>query len=303
MIRKRCQDSVSTHDTRSRFVRSQLAWIDTRQPDTLNWTALRSRDTPNSVTVKVIWPTCGQGRKISMTLVCYLDDSGTDAANSMVTIGGYIGTQESWRAFELDARRVMNEYGVTYIRGRDIHSNNGEYAGWTTDKKTEFITRLNQVLAPLVGLAISCATLKSVFNVRAIGHVRTQSPFGFCFEMLIHRLVNDEGFSKVVRRPNVALSFVIEEGNSNNNEIFQRYERLKAAHGTELPYFAGMTFAAKNSSIAIQMADLFAFLTRRQAVAMEKNSRNPIEPHRYLTALRTNIRDIGQASTDFGYSD
>jgi hypothetical protein len=220
-----------------------------------------------------------------------------------VAIAGYIGTIDSWKAFEIEARGLLGEFDVTYVRGRDIHSNNGDYAGWTMDKKSEFIIRLNQVLSPRVGLAISCATLKSVFNQRADGRVRHQSSFGFCFEMLIHRLVNDQGFTKVVQRPNVDLSFIIEQGNSHNDEIFQRYQRLKDAHGTELPYFAGMSFVTKNSSIAIQMADLFAFLTRRQAVAMEKNGGNPVEPHRYLTALRTNIRDIGQASTDFGYAE
>jgi hypothetical protein len=36
---------------------------------------------------------------------------------------------------------------------------------------------------------------------------------------------------------------------------------------------------------------------------MEKNNREPIPHHQYLTALREGIRDIGFAATEFGYDD
>ncbi len=102
--------------------------------------------------------------------------------------------------------------------------------------------------------------------------------------------------------PGVDLSFVIEEGNANNQEILQRYLRLKKKREHELPFLGGMAFAAKQSSIAIQMADLFAFLTRRQAVAMQRNGGQPVEMNPYLALLREGIRDVGFAATDFGYA-
>lgn len=238
-----------------------------------------------------------------MALVCYLDDSGTNPQDKIVALAGFIGTIDSWAAFEVDAQRIMDEYGVTYIRGMDIYQNDGEYKNWTIDKKCEFISRLNQALVPNVGLVISCSTLRANYSERAKGRPQIQSSFGFCFEMLFHLLIKDEGFRSAVSEPRVDLSFIIEDGNSHNDEVFQRYERLKQNHGSDLPFFAGMSFVKKRSSIAIQMADLCVFLTRRHAEAMEKNGRQPTERHRYLDALLSGIRPVGRVSTDFGYLD
>ncbi len=241
-----------------------------------------------------------------MTLVCYLDDSGTDTHNQFVSIAGFIGTIDSWAAFECDAKSIMDKYGVTYIRGRDIHASDGEYsdnAVWTRNRKGQFIADLNAALAPKVGLALSFGTLKTQYSNRSRGRTQIQSSFGFSFEMLFHALLKDEQFSKVVSEPEVNISFVIEEGNTNNAEIFQRYQRLKLDHGTRFPFFSGMAFADKNSTAAIQMADLFAFLARRHSEAMEKNGRNEVKEHEYLTYLRKDIRCLGRVSTDFFYAD
>lgn len=245
-------------------------------------------------------------RSYAMVLVCYLDDAGTDPQNQFVSLAGFIGTVDAWAAFEEEAKTIMDRYGVSYIRGRDIYASDGDYSDqevWTINHKIEFISALNEKLAPRVGLGMSFGTLKRQYKKRAEGRVRIQSPFGFSFEMLIHGLIEDPGFAKVVQMPKVDVSFVIEDGNANNAEIFQRYQRLKAAHSDKLSYFAGMAFADKNSTIAIQMADLFAFLARRHSEAIERNNRQQVQEHAYLSALRKNVRCIGIVSTDFGYSN
>ncbi len=238
-----------------------------------------------------------------MTLVCYLDDSGTDAVNPLVAMAGYIGTVDAWQAYEKEARPILNAKGVSILHGKEFFSNDGEFKGWKVDERVAFVKAINAALRPRVGLAICFSTLKSSFVDGQRGRPKNQSPYGFCFTGLLDRLFKDEGFMKAVRLPGVNLSFVIEDGNRHNDEILQRYQRLKRDHGKELPFLAGMAFAAKDSSVAIQTADLFAFLTRRQAVAMEKNNREPIPHHQYLTALREGIRDIGFAATEFGYDD
>lgn len=241
-----------------------------------------------------------------MVLVCYLDDAGTDPQNQFVSLSGFIGTLDAWAAFEDEAKSVMDEYGVSYIRGRDIWASDGDYSDqkiWTIDHKIKFIEALNEKLAPRVGLGVSFGTHKTQYEKRSKGRrTRIQSSFGFCFEMLFHSVLDDEGFKKVVQMEGVDISWVIEEGNKNNAEIIQRYQRLMRNHGDKLSYFAGMSLAKKNSTIAIQVADLLAFLSRRHLEAIEKNSREQIQEHAYLTALRKNIRCIGRASTDFGYS-
>ena len=94
-----------------------------------------------------------------MALVCDLDDAGTDPQNQFVSLSGYIGTVASWRDFEASIGRVMDDAEVCYIRGRDLWANDGDYDGWTWDDKLDFVTKLNAVLAPRVGLGLSFGTL------------------------------------------------------------------------------------------------------------------------------------------------
>lgn len=236
-------------------------------------------------------------------LVCYLDDSGTDSHNPLVTMAGYIGTVDAWEAFELQAAEFFTSWSISLLHGREFYNNDGEFKGWKIDDRLEFVRQFNRILAPRVGLAVSFSTLKSTFESHRGSKHKVQSPYGCCFQGIIDQLLKDDGFAAVVKRPDVTISFMIEEGNNNNAEIFQRYQRLKHNHGKELSFLRDMVFVEKNSSIAIQAADLFAFLSRRQAVTMERNNREPIKHHQYLAALRKDIRDIGFAATDFGYRD
>ncbi len=240
-----------------------------------------------------------------MVLVCYLDDSGTGIESPIVTLSGFVGTLDSWSAFEREAKPVLDAANVTYVRGRDIFSSKGEYKDpkWTVERKLDLIRSLNEKLAPRLGLGLSFGTLKEPFKERSKGRTRIQSPFGFCFEMLFHGLLAHKGFQNVVQKDGVTLSFVIEEGNANNAEIFQRYQRLKRDHGDKVPFFAGMAFAQKNSSIALQMADLLAFFSRRHSEAIESNGREQVPMNHYLEALIKDVTCIGRVSTDFYYSD
>ena len=252
---------------------------------------------------QIVSPLIGAGKRpvLQVGLVSYLDDSGTDAENPLVTMAGYIGTVDAWRAFETEAAAIKSDFGVTDLHGKELHDGGGDFKGWPVAKKCEFLRRINEALAPRVGLAVSFATLKGSFRERQAGHPTVQSPYGFCFTGILDLLLRDESFLAVIERPGVTISFVIEEGNKNNQEILQRYQRVKKRHPGKLKFLSGMVFAAKGSSIAIEAADLFAFLTRRHAVAMESGGRIPIEPSPYLSILRANIRDIGFAATDFAH--
>ena len=117
----------------------------------------------------VVLPMIGlrsSARSYVMALVCYLDDSGTDPQCPYVVMAGYLTTLDSWQVFEAEAAKVMERYGVTYIRGRDLFASDGDYEGWTFDQKVRFITEINAVLSPNIGIALTFACLKSLGRAR-----------------------------------------------------------------------------------------------------------------------------------------
>jgi hypothetical protein len=240
-----------------------------------------------------------------VTLVCYLNVSGTDVANPVVVMAGHIATVAEWQAFEEEALAILREFGVTYFRGRDMQNDNGEYVRWSVGRKRELIRRVNKALARRVGLAISIATLKTSFRGLQAGRPRDQSPVGFCFAGLLDLLLKDGGVVSAMKVPGVDLSFVMEEGNGNWEiqrclRLRKTWLRLERKTKGEPQFLGDIAFVARQSSIAIQMADLFAFLIRRHAITMRRKSGLPVKMHPYLALLLKDIRHIGSTASDFG---
>ena len=58
-------------------------------------------------------------------LVCYLDDSGTDRRNRLVTLAGYIAKEDQWSAFETEVEPIFGRYGVKVLHTVDLHNTDG----------------------------------------------------------------------------------------------------------------------------------------------------------------------------------
>jgi hypothetical protein len=74
------------------------------------------------------------------------------------------------------------------------------------------------------------------------------------------RIITDRQIAPLVDKHGI--SFLVESGNNNNSEIEQFFQRM-----SKQPAFGGalrsISFVAKNSCRAIQLADFFAFYSRR----------------------------------------
>ena len=74
-------------------------------------------------------------------LVCYLDDSGTDPQNPIVTIAGYAATDEQWAAFERQVELIFTSEGVNILHAKELHDTDGDFREWSVLKKQAFIAR------------------------------------------------------------------------------------------------------------------------------------------------------------------
>jgi hypothetical protein len=75
-------------------------------------------------------------------LICYLDESGSDAENPVLTVAGYVGRESSWAEFETEVERWFSEFGVTVCHAKDLHSGRKEFKDWTVLRKLAFVSRL-----------------------------------------------------------------------------------------------------------------------------------------------------------------
>lgn len=215
-----------------------------------------------------------KSEKLDM-FVCYLDDSGKDPHNPITTLAGYLARDASWTLFERNVEPVFKEFGIDVLHARDLHNTDREFKGWSWDEKEKFVSRVCKAFAPNVPLGLSFSVVKGNYEAR-----RTESraqgmekctPYAYCFRTLIDWILEQAEIRAV------GVSFVLEFGHQNNTEARLLFEDVRRRHGLE-EVLGTISFHAKQDSRAIQLADLFAFYSRRHIKWIEEHQTPNQEP-------------------------
>ncbi len=236
-------------------------------------------------------------------LVCYLDDSGKDPQNRITTIAGYAATDEQWRGFEIEAEPIFTEYNVKILHATDLHHTENEFAGWPVLRKQSFVARICRALSHHVPLGMSMSALKETYKRRATesDRRRTVTPYTFCSNVIIDWVLTDIRVGRIANSEGVAL--VLECGNEHNAEAEKNFYDVQKLHGLE-KILRSISFVPKEHCRAIQMADLFAFYSRRHGVAMEKapikeRPRVQASPGTMLNIITESVPHRAFVATDF----
>ena len=232
-----------------------------------------------------------------MTLVCYLDDSG-NKDEPIVTLAGYIAPAPNWLDFEVDARALFDACELPYLHTVDLHHRKKKFKGWTREQTAEFANAFYKILDQNAYAGFEFSVLKSTFEVgKSVFNVEHQSsPLAFCLHGLVSRLVKDEGIKDVLALPDVDLSFVVERGNKNDNDIRRRFDKIK---NQDPERFGSISFEPKKEKIALQAADFLAYFSRRLRNKNTADKDYKDEMEFFKTAKRGMLHDRFLA-TDFG---
>ena len=208
------------------------------------------------------------GNGVVAVLVCYLDDSDS-IAHSVITLAGYIAEISTWRDYEAHAANVYQKYGIKLLHAKQFHHHKGEFKNWNPEKRLTFVNDLYGPLRRFVRepyhmgiIGISSSINKKEHKGRQReGVLRGQSPLASAFDSIAGKLSTKPPLSLIIRQE--GLSFVVETGHKNNPQIEQNFH-FHTQKGMFLHEIGKtITFAQKDSSHAIQLADFLAFHSRR----------------------------------------
>ena len=245
-------------------------------------------------------------------MVCYLDDSGTDAASPILAMAGYVGLQSKWAAFERSASKIFAEFGVTTLHGKEFNDTKGQFKGWSRKKKEVFIARLIVELKKAALFGVAASISKTAFaKAKSLGEHEQQSPYGFCFGEVLDQIMFS-GAMKMAAANGATLSFVVEAGNKNDADVVRVFNKAKwdpRNAGAE-KVLKSVEFANKNSTIALQMADFLAFTGRRHLAQSERAKKylpltdlEKITLYAIPTALSNSHTFLTNAEIEAGYKD
>jgi Protein of unknown function (DUF3800) len=238
-----------------------------------------------------------------LVLTCYLDDSGKDPQNRVTTLAGYVARDTAWEKFETQVEPIFDRAKVKVLHARELEESDGDFRGWKVLNKQAFVARMCRTLSDHSMLGVSISVVKDTYKRRAkeSGRKRTVTPYTYGFNTIIDWLLRDIRTGRAVW--NEGLALVLECGHENNPEAEEQFYKIRKQHTIE-HILRSSSFVPKEHCRAIQMADLFAFYTRRDSAALEKAFRLRNNPRDYEPeAMVKIIAERGQfrsfVATDF----
>lgn len=246
---------------------------------------------------ELIPPSLLAGRWIAV-LVCYLDDSGKDKLNPATALAGYIAKEDDWKTFEAQVEPWFSEFKVDVLHAKDMHASDGEFRDWTVLRKQAFVARICQAMSRSVAMGMSMAASKEGYKEanQKLPQPLKATPYTFCFNALVNWTLFDVRLGKAAHEEGVA--FVLETGHENNPQAEWLFNLLRERHEEARNALRSISFVAKDSSRAIQVADLLAFYSRRSAVSVLK--KDPLDDHSraMLNLISGSVPHRGFVATD-----
>ncbi len=195
-------------------------------------------------------------------LACYLDDSSAESA-SVQTIAGYVADANAWAEFESEAEALCDLLQIDVIHGRELEAGKGCFSNWTVPRKIEFLVRLGEIIRPKLLFGISRSVIKDIYKSRKLKSDSSLSAYGFGFESISFALSQAGEFGTSAEVQENGIAYRIEAGHPNNPDL-QRYVDQQVRMG-KFHNSTTITFVDKKSCRAVQLADLYAFFSRRAA--------------------------------------
>ena len=212
-------------------------------------------------------------------LVCYLDDSGKDPQNPIITVAGYIARDDAWQAFASEVERLCTEKHVPVIHAKELHDTDGCFKDWTRLQKQAFVAKIGQASSRHLMMGLSMSALKGSYQEHAMYRAggsaprRTVTSYTFCFQVIVDWILRDIRIGRAANTEGVAL--VLECGHENNPEAEKEFYYHDRPH-SRLGWMCPAGYAAVRRSAALRSSDGSA--PRTAAITAQQGITDPQTP-------------------------
>jgi hypothetical protein len=206
-----------------------------------------------------------QALRMVVVLIAKLDASGTDADNNVLTMGGYVGMLNSWMHVETIGRQYLTDNGVSVLRAKEFYDTDGDFRGRSRERKEKFIRGLqDEAIVGRLDFGVALSVLKSKYleAKRLYKVAQNESPFGFCFRLVIEKVLNDVVVKEVLKQ-GVEVTFILESGDNNAQDAERVWNQVKAISPWFDRVLNSFGFVDKKKSVGLQMGDFLAGTIRR----------------------------------------
>lgn len=199
-------------------------------------------------------------------LTGYFDESGTHGGD-VALMGGMVADARGWRKFEKRAAKVFRRFRVQVFHNTDLWRGDKEYAGWSVDRKIEFLDELahiaNETVSSGFVSVLKYEDYKFYEGLDWSKGARKDSMYAILFRACLSATIGN-----VAKMPNwhnkePALHIVLESGHRNAPDVVRLYDDMSKRTGNSRA-LAGLTFKDKKTCVPLAAADMLAYGAYRQ---------------------------------------
>jgi hypothetical protein len=223
-----------------------------------------------------------------MDFTAYFDESGTHAGSPVSVMAGFVGDARQWRKFEKRAAKLFRRFRVDVFHTIDVRRTDKDFAGWTVDRKIEFLDEfqhiINDTLQSGVSSVIRDADYQYYVDLRWPKKTRHDSKYAIMFRGCLSQIIDSVGNIPNQKEPR--LHIVLEDGHTNAQDAGRVYNWAQGRIGQSRA-LAGLTFGNKSNCLPLAAADLFAYSAWGSEVG-QKPIGIPREPTKSEASYRSN---------------
>jgi hypothetical protein len=194
-------------------------------------------------------------------LTGYFDESGTHDAAAVSGMAGFVGDKRQWAKFEKRTNKLFARYRVKVFHAVDVRRTKNDFAGWTVDRKIEFLDEfhhhiINETLEGGVAAFISQADYDYYCGLNWPKGTRLDSKYGILFRACLSQTIDTMANLPTTIEPR--LRVVLEDGHKNRDDAVRIYGWAEGRIGQHRA-LSGLTFGGKVGCLPLAAADLFAY--------------------------------------------
>ena len=200
-------------------------------------------------------------------MTSYLDDSVTDGASGVVTIGGPVFSRIQSKAFSNRWKTLLGKHRVDEpLHMTDFSGPMGKHRGMYPEMKLALFQGLVNLINEHKSYSISVMVSQADFTSQLTKEVQKTliGPYALAFFSAI--VVNNEWARR--QNPGNRVAYLIDEGSSHTEQLLSAHAVIASVEKTpgEFCYTGTIAFDTDDRFPALQAADVIAWAARRKQI-------------------------------------
>jgi len=227
----------------------------------------------------------------AMNITAYFDESGSHADAPVTAMAGYVADERQWQHFNARVGKLFAQFGVRTFHLVDLRHSDGDFAGWSVDRKIEFSDELQHIANESLESGVTAFLSEENYQKhycaldwprRARKDTKYCILFRACMGITVESVLGTPRWAYDEDEPQ--LRVVLEDGHNHAKDLRRFYEATIRQFDGLSRALAGLSFANKDC-LPIAAADLIA-----GAALTRETGRKPIGFAKHPTKAEISYR-------------